>query len=144
MWYSREMACRASMFWVMVWEWMPCLPPTMANSPLWGVTLRGIQPITGLRPASPTLSVLNSNLPDAVLNVGTPYSKCGSGSSTTPSFFIWSSDTPTVASCASAQSSAVNWKYSPTPHASARPLKISSHVLVSGWIFSKATVRMPT
>ena len=29
MWYSREMAFSAAMFCVMVWEWMPCLPPTM-------------------------------------------------------------------------------------------------------------------
>ena len=100
--------------------------------------------MTGFRPAAPTASEENSNLPDGVLNFGVPYWKLGSGSSTTPSRFMVSRSTPTVASWAAARSSAVNWKYSPTPQASARPLNISSQVLASGSTLSMATVRMPT
>ena len=100
--------------------------------------------MTGLRPASPTASDENWNFSVGVLNAGVLYSNPGSESSTMPFSLSSSRLTPTVSSWAAASSSTVNGKYSPTPHASARPAKISSHGFVSGWMGSSTCVRMAT
>ena len=64
------------------------------------------------------------DFPEGVFHFGAlPYSNAFSGKEIVPTSRSASRLRPTDFSCASASSSTVNGKYSPTPHASARPVK---------------------
>ena len=143
--YILVMAMSGSMLAVWVWVWMACLPPTRRNWPSPGMTSGSSQPGDAGKPAFTHASLVKwtflSAVPHVVLRA---YLSCFSGKVIVPFSRSSSSVMPSVCSWASASSSTVNSKYSPTPHALASSVKISSTGLVLGWIFSSTRSRRLT